>query len=630
MIEPQAYWHPFQSNDEMIEYLKHHQLLTQKATEAKPLYYRGEFSSELLPCQVVGWQDSVFAVIRVDGNLHSIHPDHLADMQPKKAELQTLDVTATVPDESDFLQFSLGGAFAEEPPAPAQKPRKASSTTPDNAYTVIDLETTGLDCSCDEIIELAAIRVRNGQVDARFQSLVQCRGILPLNITEITGIAPEELVDAPLLEDILPDYLAFLGDDPLVGHNVTFDTGFLIAACAKLGLAPFAPVTIDTLKLSRKKLALSSYKLTAVRIALDLPEHNAHRALDDCQTTMEVYEALKQRKDKPKRSSDRRFRGAALERHPELYPTEILSGPDSPFYGKICVLTGELHIERDEAAVLLEQAGATVKSGVTQKTNFLIVGVQDKSLVGEDGLSSKEEKALMLKSKGKADIQIIQEEQLCAMLSKDYRPSAFSAAEEFPAIEPSATASPSVPSAPIEEEIVEEEQFSFLNTESLEEQTYHLMESTIQSVIEKNFLESSMLKFQQMASYWSVNCATALIARIRFGKTASYCSLDAGAAKELLDKAGITYDIKGSDSGFVRISLQKPEDILPCLPIIAAVTQRALDAIPKEFDCCGRVEQCSDEKRCVNPSAAMCIGCGYRKILASGRIFYGQNRNVET
>lgn len=623
MIEPQAHWHPFQSNDEMIEYLKNHQLLSQKATEAKPFYYRGEFSAELLPCQVVGWQDAVFAVIRVDGKLHSIHPDHLADMQPKKAELQALDVTATVPDESDFLQFSLGGDFAEEPPAPAKKPRKASVGVQEDAYTVIDLETTGLDCSCDEIIELAAIRVRSGQVEARFQSLVQCHGILPLNITEITGIAPEELVDAPMLEDILPDYLAFLGDDPLVGHNVTFDTGFLIAACAQLGLAPFEPVTIDTLKLSRKKLALSSYKLTAVRIALELPEHNAHRALDDCQTTMEVYEALKQRKDKPKRSSDRRFRGAALERHPELYPTEILSGPESPFYGKICVLTGELHIERDEAAALLEQAGATVKSGVTQKTNFLIVGVQDKSLVGEDGLSSKEEKALMLKSKGKADIQIIHEEQFCAMLSKDYRPS------EPAAADPSAPESTAVPSEPIEEEIVEAEQFSFLNTESPEEQTYHRMESTIQSVIEQNFLEPSMLKFQQMASYWSVSCATALIARIRFGKTASYCSLDAGAAKELLDQAGISYEIKGSDSGFVRIALQKPEDILPCLPVIAAVTQRALDAIPKEFDCCGRVEQCSNAKRCVNPSSAMCIGCGYRKILASGRIFYGQNRNVK-
>lgn len=616
MIEPQANWHPFQSNDEMIDYLKNHQLLSQKATEAKPLYYRGEFSAELLPCQVVGWQDAVFAVISVNGMLHSIHPDHLADMQPKKAELQALEQVPSVPEEPAFLQFSLSGDFAEEV-TPPKKPLKAQSGTDADAYTVIDLETTGLDCSSDEIIELAAIRVRNGVIEDQFQSLVQCRGILPFTITDITGIAPDDLTGAPVLEDILPDYLSFLGNDPLVGHNVTFDTGFLTAACAELGLPSFHPVTIDTLKVSRKKLSLPSYKLTAVRIALELPEHNAHRALDDCMTTMEVYEALKKHKDKPKRSQDRRFRGAPLERRPELYPSEVISGPDSPFYGKNCVLTGELHIDRTEAAALLEQAGAVIKSSVSKKTDFLIVGVQDKSLVGEDGLSSKEEKALTLNNSGQANIQTINEAQLCAMLTKaDNSPTENTPAEHTPCAE-SVTAEGS-----------DTEQFSFLSTETPEEQTYHLIEPTICAVIARNFLDNGMLSFQKMASYWSISYSTALIARLHFGKNASYCSLDT-SVKQLLEQAGISYEIKASDRSFVRIALQNPEDILPCLPVIDAVTQRALDAIPKEFDCCGRVEECSNAKRCVNPSTAMCVGCGYRRILASGRIFYGKNRNVD-
>ncbi len=614
MIEPREPWHPFQSEDELLVYLKQHQLLAQKATEPKQLFYQGEFSSELVPCQVVGWQDAVFAVIRLNGALHTIHPDHLADMQPKKSELQALNLSDAAPEEPAYLQFSLGGAFAEEPTPP--KPHKASASTETDGYTVIDLETTGLDCRCDEIIELAAIRVRNGVVADRFQSLVQCQGVLPLNITEITGISPADLEPAPHLEDILPEFLSFLGDDLLVGHNVSFDIGFLTAACVNLKLPTFQPASVDTLKLSRKKLTLPSYKLTEVRIALELPEHNAHRALDDCQTTMEVYEALKNRKDKPKRSSDRRFRGAPLERHPELYPTEIVSGPEGLFYGKVCVLTGELHIDRPEAAALLEQAGATVKTSVSRKTDFLIVGVQDKSLVGSDGLSSKEEKALELNRTGKGSIQRLTEKQLCAMLAGT-RPT-----EETAPVEPAPEVVAPVEDAPVEEQI------SFLNMESPEEQTFHQMESAIRSVIQRNFLDDTLLNFQQMASYWSVSYSTALIARIRFGKTASYCSLDAGAARELLNEAGIRYEAKSSDPSFVRIPLRQPEDILPCLPILAAVTQRALDAIPKEFDCCGRVEACSDAKRCVNPSTAMCVGCGYRKILASGRIFYGPNRTV--
>ncbi len=616
MIEPKDHWHPFQSDDEMLIYLKDHQLLSQRATEAKPMYYRGAFSDTLLPCQVVGWQDTVFAVIRVNGTLHTIHPDHLADLQPKKAELNELDLPALPTEEPDYLQFSLGSQFAEEAPLPKSRPISSPAHTEN--YTVIDLETTGLESATDEIIEVAALRVRNGAVVDRFQSLIRCCSPLSPIITDITGIKPEDLASAPTLESCLPSYLAFLGDDCLVGHNVGFDTGFLAAACAKLGLPAFHPATVDTLKLSRKKLSLPSYKLTEVRIALNLPEHNAHRALDDCQTTMEVYEALKQRKETAKRSSGRNFRGAPLERHRELYPDTVVSGPNSPFYGANCVLTGELHIDRSEAEAMLTEAGAILKSSVSQKTNLLIVGVQDPSLVGVSGLSSKEKKAMELNRSGKASIQILNETQLCAML-------AGAPAQDLPQ-------ESSIPEGThsTEPDAEEEEQASFFQQDSLEEQTFHLMESSIRTVIAQNFLEESQLRMQQMSSYWSVSYASSLIARIRFGKNASYCSLDASAAVPLLEQAGIVYERKQAEPSFVRIPLRVPEDILPCLPVLAAVTQRALDLIPKEFDCCSRVDACSHAKHCVNPSSTMSIGCGYRKILASGRIFYGPNRNTDT
>lgn len=174
-----------------------------------------------------------------------------------------------------------------------------------------------------------------------------------------------------------------------------------------------------------------------------------------------------------------------------------------------------------------------------------------------------------------------------------------------------------------------DEQISLTSFQTKEEQTYFLVEAQIRSVILKNFLGEEYLSFQACKDYWSITYSSALIARIHFGKKLSYFSVDVHASQALLDQAGIAYDIKKSEKDFARILIHEPEDIIPALDIIAAVTQKVLDAIPKEFDCCSRVEACSDAQKCIQPDDAMRIGCGYRKIMASGRIFYGENRNVE-
>ena len=411
MIEPLDGWHPFASEEETLSYLREHQLVGKTATEPKPLYYRGSDLSDLYLCQVVGYAD-IMAVISVNGSLHCIHPDYLKDMQPSKTELATQG-PARAPVQASLADTSC--------PASGKVVMRSV-----DRYTVIDLETTGLNCTQDEIIELAAIRVRKGQISDTFSSLVQCEGCLPAMITSITGIAQTDLSEAPKLEDILPAFLDFLGRDILVGHNVAFDVGFLSQACQQLLGRSVSNDMIDTIRFCRKRMKLDSYRLSAVREALGLPEHTAHRALSDCETTMEVYEALKQIKPsapgKKSTVSSARFRAAPLERHPELYPTDIITGEESPFWGAVCVLTGELHISREEAAAMIETAGGTIKSAVSRKTNYLIVGQQDKSLVGEDGLSSKEEKAIALNESGKAHIQMISEEQLCAMLSKEGAP----------------------------------------------------------------------------------------------------------------------------------------------------------------------------------------------------------------
>ena len=94
-------------------------------------------------------------------------------------------------------------------------------------FTAFDYETTGLDPYNDRIIEIAAIRFIDGEISDRFVSLINPeRDISPM-ITEITGISNKMVSTAPTEELIVDDFLHFLGDNPLVAHNIHFDEKFL-------------------------------------------------------------------------------------------------------------------------------------------------------------------------------------------------------------------------------------------------------------------------------------------------------------------------------------------------------------------------------------------------------------------
>ncbi len=95
------------------------------------------------------------------------------------------------------------------------------------SFTVIDIETTGLDTVYDSIIELSAVKVRDSVVTHTFSTLVNPERPLDWFITEMTGITDEMLQNAPLINDTLDSFIDFLGDDVVVGHNVNFDINFI-------------------------------------------------------------------------------------------------------------------------------------------------------------------------------------------------------------------------------------------------------------------------------------------------------------------------------------------------------------------------------------------------------------------
>ena len=151
----------------------------------------------------------------------------------------------------------------------------------DQEYVAFDMETTGLSSRSDTIIEIGAVIMKNGKEVDRFQTFVDPERTLDRKIVELTGITDEMLRGAPKIEEVLPKFLAFCGERVLVAHNSDFDTGFVRAACEKLGL-PYTFTAADTLILAQNLMPqLNKFKLDIVANALSLPEFNHHRAADD-------------------------------------------------------------------------------------------------------------------------------------------------------------------------------------------------------------------------------------------------------------------------------------------------------------------------------------------------------------
>ena len=158
-------------------------------------------------------------------------------------------------------------------------------------YTVIDLETTGLDPKKDKIIEIGAAKIRHSEVVATYQRMVQPGRDLEERIIALTGITDHMLEGKPYIEDILPEFLDFLGEDVLMGHRIIFDYSFVKKAAVNSNL-DFDKKGVDTLKIARVCLPeLPSKRLSDLCSHFDI-QYQAHRALDDAVATHELYQRL--------------------------------------------------------------------------------------------------------------------------------------------------------------------------------------------------------------------------------------------------------------------------------------------------------------------------------------------------
>ncbi|MGB8954614.1 MAG: exonuclease domain-containing protein, partial [Tumebacillaceae bacterium] len=117
-------------------------------------------------------------------------------------------------------------------------------------YVIFDLETTGFNASSDKIIDIGAVKVVDGQITETFQRLVNPGTKIPAFIQELTGITNEDVKDAPSIEDVMPEFLPFIGDAILVAHNADFDMRFINEAFEESGYLPYTGEVVDTLPLA--------------------------------------------------------------------------------------------------------------------------------------------------------------------------------------------------------------------------------------------------------------------------------------------------------------------------------------------------------------------------------------------
>lgn len=158
-----------------------------------------------------------------------------------------------------------------------------------DTFVVFDLETTGFSAEVDRIIEIGAVKIKNGEIVDNFSKFVNPKIPIPFRIEKLTGINDSMVMEAEPIEKILLEFLEFCGDAVMVAHNAGFDTSFIINNAERLGIK-YDPTIMDTVLLAQFVIPnLHNYKLDTLCKHLAVSLENHHRAVDDAQATAYIY-----------------------------------------------------------------------------------------------------------------------------------------------------------------------------------------------------------------------------------------------------------------------------------------------------------------------------------------------------
>lgn len=242
-----------------------------------------------------------------------------------------------------------------------------------NDYVVVDVETTGL-TSADKIIEFGAVKVIDGKPTEFFAQLANPGMHIPEIATAVNGITDEMVADAPNVDQVLPEFLAFCGASPIVGHNVGFDLGMIRRACEDASISMPLARGADTLHLARvcypRMESHSLFDLCDAFVTDAIVP--SHRALRDVYATQALYEVLKKAP-----ASDENYwmiRRQARRQGPSVDSVIAYAKERGvSLNGIYCVVTGKCELfTRPEMEEIITGIGGVVRNKVTKKTRLLI------------------------------------------------------------------------------------------------------------------------------------------------------------------------------------------------------------------------------------------------------------------
>lgn len=163
-----------------------------------------------------------------------------------------------------------------------------SKVVPQAVYIALDIETTGFDPEKDQAIEIAAIQFDEKEVYDHFHTLLNPGIEIPETITHITGIRQSDVLDAPTFSQIQENLEKFIGENPIVGHNISFDVNFLTQKGLKIKNELYDTLTLSSILLPK----FSSYSLETIAAYFKISEKQTHRALDDTKANVKVFQIL--------------------------------------------------------------------------------------------------------------------------------------------------------------------------------------------------------------------------------------------------------------------------------------------------------------------------------------------------
>lgn len=249
---------------------------------------------------------------------------------------------------------------------------KALQEFPDH-YIIVDVETTGLDPAIDKLIEISAVKYRfNRKVD-EYVTFIYIDEPIPTRITKLTGITDEMLEDAPNPREALIGFLDFIGDDILIGYNITFDLAFLGVSCSEYCRKRLYNNYVDVLKIATDKLPfLMSRKQIDVAKYFGINIDGSHRALTDCEICNDCYQKLKE-------LSIEEY--TAPQRQKQLLVSSSAHN-QRPFLGRRFFFIGVMdqwYINNFKDIII--SLGGSVDKDITEDINIVVVGTADTGIV---------------------------------------------------------------------------------------------------------------------------------------------------------------------------------------------------------------------------------------------------------